>query len=62
MSKEYCCQVLSVSGRILETFHEDFLEAVRKCTARSNNDGIVKSFVFHYPDMENPICVARIVL
>ncbi|HEY5268667.1 MAG TPA: hypothetical protein VII94_06135 [Candidatus Saccharimonadales bacterium] len=62
MSKEYCCQVFSITGKILETFHENFLEAVRKCTARGANDGIIKASVFHYPDMENPICMARIVL
>ena len=61
MSGEYCCQIFSVSGRILETFHEDYLEAVRKCTYRGDNDGVIKSFVFHYPDMKNPICAARVI-
>lgn len=58
MLNEYCCQIFSTSGRILETFHKDYLEAVRKCTMAPN---AITAFVFHYPDMENPICVARII-
>jgi len=54
--KDYCCQIFSVSGRVLEVFYEDYFEAVRKCTAAGT-----KAFVFHYPDMKNPICVARII-
>jgi hypothetical protein len=56
MSKNYCCQIFSVSGRILEIFYEDYLEAVRECTAAGT-----KAFVFRYPDMETPIASARIV-
>ena len=56
MSKDYCCQIFSVSGRILEAFYEDYFEAVQKCMAAD-----AKAFVFKYPDMKNPICSARII-
>lgn len=57
----YCCQFMTNSGRILETFHEDFLEAVNKCMHRSELEGIKSAQVYHYPDMKNPIVVARIM-
>lgn len=52
----YCCQIISVSGRVLEIFYEDFLEAVRECTYA---DFAVQAQVFKYPNMKDPICVAR---
>lgn len=58
MSNEYCCQIHSASGRVLEIFHNDFLEAVRECTY-AEKQGATLAMVFHYPDMDNPICVAR---
>lgn len=60
--KDYCCQVVSVSGRILETFHEDYLEAIRKATQMVHDRQAKQGLVFRYPDMTNPIGAARIIL
>jgi hypothetical protein len=57
--KNYCCQVFSISGKVLETFYEDYLEAARECTKAS--DHATQAFVFHYSDMKNPICAARVI-
>lgn len=58
--KDYCCQIMSVSGRVLEIFYEDYLEAVRRAT-KSVYDGVAtQAQVFKYPDMENPVAASRI--
>jgi hypothetical protein len=59
--KDYCCQIISTSGRVLEKFYEDFFDAVRECTSAAQGGNAVKSQVFRYPDMNTPICVARLV-
>lgn len=59
---DYCCQVVSVSGRILETFHEDYLEAIKKATKMVHERQAKQALVFRYPDMTNPIGASRIVL
>lgn len=59
---DYCCQVVSISGRILETFHEDYLEAIKKATMMVHERQATQGLVFRYPDMKNPIGAARIIL
>jgi hypothetical protein len=59
--KEYVCQINSVSGRILEIFFEDYLDAVRTCTESIAKDQATQAVVFHYPNMTNIICSARII-
>jgi len=60
--KDYCCQIQSVSGRILEIFFEDYLEAVREATKRVHERQAKAARVFRYPDMEHPIGSSRIIL
>ena len=56
--KDYCCQVHSVSGRILETFYENFFDAVHECVQAEH---CISSRVYRYPNMKEPICVAKSV-
>lgn len=58
--KDYCCQIQSTSGRILEIFYEDFLEALQHAV-KTHEAKTGRAQIFHYPDMENPICVMRII-
>ena len=53
--KDYCCQIISVSGRVLETFYEDMSEAINKCDTALKTGHAVRAQVFKYPDMDNPI-------
>ena len=57
----YCCQIVSVTGRVLEIFFEDFLDAVNECTEHSLDGTQRQAYVYRYPDMVNPICSARIL-
>lgn len=59
--KDYCCQIFSSSGRILEIFYEDYLEAVREATKSVHEQDAKQAYVFRYPDMDNPIGSARII-
>jgi hypothetical protein len=59
--KDYCCQIYSSSGRILEIFHEDFLVAMREATKSVHEQGAKRAYVFRYPDMTNPIGASRTI-
>lgn len=44
--KKYLCQILSSSGNLIESDHEDFFEAVHRCIHASRKHYIVSSQVF----------------
>lgn len=58
---DYCLQIHSASGRVLEIFYSDFLEAAQRCTESVEVGYAVQAFVFHYPDFENPVISGRTV-
>lgn len=57
----YCCQIHSLSGRILEIFYEDFFDALNKCAQESQNKNAKLIRLFNYPNMNVPVCVMRIL-
>lgn len=58
MMRSYVCQIFSNSGRVLETFFEDYFDAVIKCMNASHCQ---ETQVFKYPNMKEPICAARTI-
>ena len=62
--KNYVCQTKSKSGRILESFYENFFEALTDCMDSSEEDYVVSAKVFDFAEDEDfkfPIVVARII-
>lgn len=59
--KDYCCQISSASGRILELFFEEYLEAMVWATKSVSEQGALRAEVFRYPDMTNPIGASRVI-
>lgn len=60
--KDYCCQIVSTSGRVLEIFFEDYLEAIREATKSVHEKHATQAQVFRYPDMDHPIGSSRIIV
>lgn len=59
--KDYCCQIVSSTGRMLEIFYEDYLEAIKQAIKSVHEQEAKRALVFKYPDMTNPIGAARII-
>ncbi len=60
--KDYCCQIISNSGRILEIFFEDYLDAIKKATQAVHERQAKRAQVFRYPDMEHPVGSSRVLI
>lgn len=60
--KNYICQILSQSGSLIESDHEDFFEAVHRCIHASKKHYIMSSKVFaNEKEGLRPVVVARII-
>lgn len=62
--KNYVCQTMSTSGRILESFYENFFDALSDCMNSSEENHNLSARVFDFaedPNMENPLVVARTI-
>ena len=59
MKNEYCVQVVTISGTVYETFHDDFFEAMKYCVRRESTTKSIE--MFRVPNFTDPICVMRTI-
>ena len=52
---DYCCQIVSPVGRVLEIFFETLEDATAHCVSSFESGQCAEAYVFNWPDMSVPV-------